>query len=60
MASLDGGTDTPSYGLGLACCAMRNGELRAKLKAGVAAAAKEKSDFFIVCPLKRSNTALTD
>ena len=58
IASLEGGVETPSYGLGLAC-AKRNGELRTS----VAAAAKEKRVFFIAVPNlkpKRSNTALTD
>src|SRR5580704_16222851 len=46
IASLAGGTETPSYGLGLAC-AKRNGVLRAKLRTGAAAAAKEKCVFVI-------------
>jgi hypothetical protein len=58
IASLEGGVETPSYGLGLAC-ARRNGELRTS----VATAAKEKRVFFIAVPNlkpKRSITALTD
>jgi hypothetical protein len=63
MASLEGGTETPSYGLGLAACAVGAfcAYIPVPLRTNEAAMASEKRVFVIMslpC-INRMNTAFT-